>query len=107
MAIEKSGAYSGVYHVLHGVLSPLNSIGPDNIKLQELFDRLQSEEITEIILGLNPNLDSEATSMYILKKLPKKDIKITRLGVGLPIGSYLEYADEMTLKRALENRIVY
>ncbi len=114
LALERAGNYKGVYHVLHGVISPLNNIGPDEIYIKELLSRLRqgSGEPKEIILATNPNMEGEATAMYIAKELRELKIvnlklKITRLGQGLPTGGDLEYADEQTLARALEGRREY
>lgn len=110
LALEKTGKYLGVYHVLHGSISPLNNIGPEEIKIHELVDRIKNlSEVTEIILAMNPNMEGEATAMYISKQIRQLEnsngqVKITRLGQGLPIGADLEYADDMTLTRALEGR---
>ncbi|HVT01636.1 MAG TPA: recombination mediator RecR [Patescibacteria group bacterium] len=112
LAIEKSGKYRGVYHVLHGVINPLNSIGPDDIYIPQLMTRIKNkkDDIQEIILATNPTMEGEATSLYIQKELSNSDvpnIKITRIGRGLPIGADLEYADEVTIERALEGRREY
>lgn len=116
LALEKVGDYQGVYHVLHGAISPLDNIGPDEIKIGELIERIRREKempegrIKEIILATNPNMEGEATAMYISKKLQNsktQNIKITRLGQGLPTGGDLEYADEVTLAKALEGRRKY
>lgn len=110
IAIEKSGQYKGVYHVLHGVIDPLNSIGPDDIYIPQLIKRLSNgTEVSEIILATNPTLEGEATAMFILNKVKSTspDIKITRIGRGLPTGADLEFADEMTIQRALEGRREY
>lgn len=114
LALEKSGSFKGHYHVLHGAISPLNNIGPDEIYIHQLLTRIknQVEPIKEIILAMNPNMEGEATAMYIAKRLGEiknqndklKDLIITRLGQGLPTGADLEYADETTLARALEGR---
>lgn len=104
MALERTGKYHGQYHVLHGVLSPMDGIGPDDLKIKELLDRLKSGAVKEIILATNPNLEGEATAMYIQKLLSPQGIRLTRLARGLPMGSDLEYADEVTLTHALENR---
>jgi len=107
LALEKSGKYQGVYHVLHGRIDPLNNIGPDEIYLNQLMDRVKSGDITEIVLATNPTMEGEATAMYIDKQIKAQNlkIKITRIGRGLPIGADLEYADEITLQRAMEGRI--
>lgn len=104
MAIERTQEYNGLYHVLHGHISPMDGIGPDDIKLRELIQRAQTEAIEEIIVATNPNVEGEATSMYISKLLKSVDIKVTRLAHGMPIGGNLEYADEMTLTKAFEGR---
>lgn len=105
VAIEKSGQFKGRYHVLQGVLSPIEGIGPDQIKLKELEQRLKSEPIKELIIATNPTVEGEATALFISRFAKKYgDIIMTRLAHGLPIGADLEYADEITLSRALENR---
>jgi len=103
LALEKAG-FAGLYHVLHGVVSPLNNIGPEDLKIRELLPRLKSGEVKEIILATNPNMEGEATAMYIQRLLNPLGIKITRIARGLPVGGDLEYADEVTLSRALEGR---
>lgn len=112
IALEKNGKYNGIYHVLHGRIDPLNNIGPDEIYLKQLFDRLHNgsgELVKELILATNPTMEGEATAMYIVKHLKnqKSNLKITRIGRGLPIGSDIEYADEVTLQRAMEGRQNY
>ncbi len=111
LAVEKSGHYHGVYHVLHGKLDPLNNIGPDEIYLRQLIDRVRTSptQIHEIILATNPTMEGEATAMYLSKQLKmiREDLKITRIGRGLPVGADLEYADSITLNRALEGRSDY
>ncbi len=102
LAIEKTGQYRGIYHVLGGVLAPLDGIGPDDLHIQELMQRLDG--IREIILAINPTRDGETTGIYLYKLLKDKNIKLTRIAQGLPIGIDLEFADEMTLTRALEGR---
>ena len=102
--IEKTHEYNGVYHVLNGVISPMNGIGPNDIKLKELMTRIGSGEIKELILATNPNVEGEATAMYISKLVKPFDIKTTRIAHGIPIGGDLEYVDEVTLAKALENR---
>ncbi len=104
IALERTGHYTGVYHVLHGVLSPMDGIGPDDIKIRELLERIKTGSVEEIILATNPNLEGEATAMYIQKLLAPLGLRITRLARGLPVGSDLEYADEVTLTHALESR---
>lgn len=111
LSIEKTGKYTGVYHVLHGSIDPLNNIGPDEIYIADLLKRISSPDspVSELILALNPNMEGEATSMYITKqlKMQNEDCKITRLAHGLPMGADIEYADEITLSRALEGRREY
>lgn len=110
LSLERTGKYQGVYHVLHGSIDPLNNIGPDEIYIADLVKRVRSDSaITEIILATNPNMEGEATAMYITKqvKAVQPDLKITRLAHGLPIGADIEYADEVTLTRALEGRREY
>lgn len=105
IAIEKTNEYKGVFHVLGGVLSPLDGIGPENLKIKELFQRIEKTKPSELILAMNPNTEGEATALYIANLLQNTDIKITRIARGLPIGSDLEFADEATVTRALEGRI--
>ena len=102
--IEKTHEYNGVYHVLNGVISPMNGIGPNDIKIKELMTRIGTGEIKELILATNPNVEGEATAMYISKLVKPFDIKTTRIAHGIPIGGDLEYVDEVTLAKALENR---
>ena len=104
LALEKTRTYKGVYHVLQGVISPMNGIGPDDLTIQPLLERLKNSDIQEIILATNPNVEGEATSMYIHRLLSPLNVKITRPARGLPVGGDLEYADEVTLGRALEGR---
>jgi recombination protein RecR len=104
IAMEKTREYNGLYHVLGGVISPISNIGPDDVKLKELLDRLDNNEIEEIILATNPNIEGEATSMYIADLLKPRGLKVTRIASGLPVGGDLEYADEITLGRALTGR---
>ena len=103
-AIENTGEFDGIYHVLHGVISPLNGVGPDDLKIKELLEKVKSSEIKEIIMATNPTVEGEATAMYISKLMSSLGIKITRLAYGIPIGATLEYADEMTLSRAILGR---
>ncbi len=105
MAIEKTNEYHGLYHVLQGLISPIDGIGVDDIRIKELLYRLSKEDIKEVILALNPSVEGEATSLYLSKLLKPFNIKVTRIAFGLPMGSELEYADEMTLARALEGRV--
>jgi len=104
LALERTGQYKGLYHVLHGALSPMDGIGPDDLKIKELLERLKEGSVTEVILATNPNLEGEATAMYLQKLLSPLGIRLTRLARGLPMGSDLEYADEVTLTLALESR---
>ncbi len=104
VAVEKTGEFRGRYHVLQGAISPLDGIGPDQIRVRELLTRLGDEEIAEIILCTNPNIEGEATAMYLARLLKPLGIKATRIASGLPVGGDLEYADELTLGRALEGR---
>lgn len=103
-SMEKVREYRGLYHVLHGVISPMNGITPDKLKIRELLTRLASDEVKEIILATNPTVEGEATAMYLSRLLSPFDIKVTRLAYGIPVGSDLEYADEVTLYRAIEGR---
>lgn len=103
-AYEKTREYNGVYHVLHGAISPMLGIGPQDIKMRELLERVNDGNIDEIILATNPNIEGEATAMYINKLLKPLGIKITRIANGVPVGGDLEYIDEVTLSRALEGR---
>ena len=104
LSMEKVREYRGVYHVLHGVISPVNGITPDQIKLKELLTRLEDGEVQEVIVATNPTVEGEATAMYISRLLKPLGIKVTRLAYGIPVGGDLEYADEVTLSRALEGR---
>lgn len=104
VTIERTHEYNGVYHVLHGAISPVNGIGPNDIKIKELVTRLGSEDVKELILATNPNVEGEATAMYISKLVKPFNIKTTRIAHGIPIGGNLEYTDEVTLAKALENR---
>ena len=104
LAIERTRAYRGLYHVLHGAISPMDGIGPEELKIKELLGRLRSEEVREVILATNPNLEGEATAMYLARLLRPLSLKVTRLARGLPAGGDLEYADDVTLTRALEGR---
>ncbi len=106
LAIEKGGFYDGLYHVLGGAISPLNNIGPEELHIYDILTRVKNGNIKELILATNPNMEGEATAMYVKKLLKEKEakIKITRIGRGLPIGADLEYADEVTLNRAFEGR---
>jgi len=104
LAIERAGIFNGVYHVLHGSISPVDGIGPDDLRLNELLERVDSDDVKEVIIATNPNLSGEATAMYIHQQLSASGARVTRLARGLPVGGDLEYADEVTLARALEGR---
>ncbi|MBQ7676739.1 MAG: recombination protein RecR [Lachnospiraceae bacterium] len=104
VAYEKTGEYDGVYHVLHGAISPMQGIGPDDIRLKELMQRLQQEEVDEIIIATNSSLEGETTAMYLSKLLKPTGILTTRIASGVPVGGDLEYIDEVTLLRALQGR---
>ena len=104
IAMERSREFAGVYHVLHGVISPLNHVTQDDIKIRELLMRVASGEVREVIMATNPDTEGEATAMYISRLLRPMEVKVTRLAYGVPVGSQLEYADEVTLSRALEGR---
>lgn len=103
-AMERTHEYKGVYHILHGSISPMNGIGPDDIKIKELLARLMDGSVKELILATNPRVEGEATSMYISKLVKPMGIKVTRIARGIPIGGDLEYTDEVTLMKALEGR---
>jgi recombination protein RecR len=109
LALERANGYRGTYHVLHGVIDPLHNIGPDEIKIGELLSRINTQDIKEIVLALNPNMEGEATCMYLVKQIKSQssNLKITRLAHGLPMGADIEYADEVTLGRAMEGRREY
>ena len=104
IAMERSREFNGVYHVLHGVISPLNHVTQDDIKIKELLLRVGSGQVREVIMATNPDTEGEATAMYISRLLRPMEVKVTRLAYGVPVGSQLEYADEVTLSRALEGR---
>jgi len=104
LALERTGYYKGRYHVLHGVISPMDGVGPEDLKIRELLPRLEGGMVKEVILATNPNLEGEATAMYLHRLISPLGIKVTRLARGLPMGGDLEYADEVTLTRALEGR---
>ena len=103
-AFERTNEYKGVYHVLHGLISPLDGVTPEQIRIKELLDRIKKGGVKEVIMATNPTVEGEATAMYISKLLKPLGIKVTRLAFGLPIGGTLEFADEVTLFKALENR---
>ncbi len=104
LALEHVGAYRGQYHVLHGAISPTEGVGTDDIKIKELLERLQGSQVNEVILATNPTLEGEATAMYLKRLISPLNIRVTRLARGLPFGTELEYADDVTLTRALEGR---
>ena len=104
MTIEQSHEYHGVYHVLHGVLSPINHVGPDDIRIRELLHRIANEDIQEVIMATNPDTEGEATAMYISRLIQPFEIQVTRLAYGIPVGSNIEFADSATIVRALEGR---
>ena len=104
LALEKTRGYKGLYHVLHGVISPMDGIGPEELKIKELLSRLRGGAVEEVILATNPNLEGEATAMYLHRLIAPLGIKVTRLARGLPFGGDLEYADDVTLARAIEGR---
>ena len=104
LAVERTGAYQGRYHVLHGAISPVEGIGPDDLKIRELVARVQREGILEVIIATNPGMEGDATAMYLQRQLAPTGVKITRLARGLPVGGDLEYVDAVTLLRALQGR---
>ena len=104
IAMEKTHEFKGVYHVLHGSISPMNGIGPDDIKIKELLTRIGNNKISEIIIATNPRVEGEATAMYLSKLIKPMGIKVTRIAHGIPVGGDLEYTDEITLMKALEGR---
>ena len=104
IAIEKAAGFNGLYHVLHGVISPLDNIGPAELCIKELIDRLKSDEIKEVILATSPTVEGDTTALYIAKLIKPLGVSVTRLAYGIPVGSDLEYADELTLSKAIENR---
>ena len=104
IAIEKTNEYQGLYHVLQGLISPMDGIGADDIRIKELLTRLTSEEVQEVILALSPSVEGEATSLYLTKLMKPFGIKISRIAFGLPVGADLEYADEITIAKAIEGR---
>ena len=104
LSIERSREYRGLYHVLHGALSPMNHVGPDDLRIRELLERVAGGEIREVIMATNPDTEGEATAMYLSRLLRPMEVRVTRLAYGIPVGSQLEYADEVTLLRALEGR---
>jgi recombination protein RecR len=107
MALEKTGQYTGLYHVLGGALSPLDGIGPEQLHVKELIERLRSDEVKEVIIATNPNVEGEATAAFLAKLIKPIGVKVTRIARGLPVGSDLEYADDTTLGQAISNRRDY
>lgn len=103
-AMERTREFKGLYHVLHGAISPMQGIGPSDIKIKELLTRLQDDTVKEVIMATNPNIEGEATAMYLSKLLKPLGVKVTRIAHGIPVGGDLEYADEVTLTKAMENR---
>ena len=104
LALERTHCYRGLYHVLHGVISPMNGVGPEDLKLRDLLPRLKDDHVQELIIATNPTLEGEATAMYIQRQVGQLSLKITHLARGLPVGGSLEYADEITLSRAFQGR---
>ena len=104
VAIEESGSFRGTYHVLHGLLSPIDGIGPDSLRLQELLDRVAKNDVGEVILATNPSVRGESTALLIAKLLKDKDVKVTRIALGIPVGGDLKYTDKMTMAKAIEFR---
>lgn len=104
VSFERSREYNGVYHVLHGVMSPMNRIGPDDLKISELVERISKGDVQEVIMATNPDTEGDATAMYISRLIKPFNLKVTRLAYGIPVGSNLEYADDATLVRALQGR---
>ena len=104
VAIERAREYEGLYHVLHGVISPMNHVGPDDLHIKELLERVATGEVKEVIMATNPDTEGEATAMYLSRLLKPFQVKVTRLAYGIPVGSHLEYTDDATLMRALEGR---
>lgn len=103
-AFERTNEYKGRYHVLHGLISPINGVGPDDIRIKELLERVKNENVEEVIMATNPTVEGEATAMYVARLLKPLGIRVTRLAFGIPVGGQLEFADEVTLFKALENR---
>lgn len=104
VAIEKSGGFKGLYHVLQGVLSPMDGIGPDDLRIRELFGRIKRESVKEVIVATSTNVEGEATASYLAKKIKEKGVKVTRIASGVPMGGDLKYVDQVTLKMAMEGR---
>ena len=104
MAFDRTREYNGTYHVLHGTISPMDGVGPDQLRIKQLLARIAGEEVREVIMATNPTVEGEATAMYISKLLKPFEVRVTRLAYGIPVGGDLEYADEITLRRSLEGR---
>ena len=104
LSIEKTGQYRGLYHVLHGAISPINGIGPEDLKLRNLFERFRDGEVKEVIVATNPTTEGEATALYLSKLIKPLEIRVSRIALGIPMGSDLEYTDQLTLTRALSGR---
>ncbi len=104
VAVEKSGAFHGMYHILSGALSPMNGIGPENIRIRELVDRVQKDQVQEVVLATNTNVEGEATASYIAQVLEKYQIRVTRIASGVPMGGDIKYVDQVTLKKAMDTR---
>lgn len=104
MALERTGSFRGLYHVLHGVLSPLDGVGPQDLRIRELLARLQGEKVREVILAMNPSMEGESTAQYLSQIIKPLGIKVTRIARGIPMGGELQYTDEVTLSKSLENR---
>ncbi len=107
LSIEHSGSYRGLYHVLHGVISPAQGIGPEELRLETLLRRLAGEEVEEVIIATNPTAEGEATALYLARLIKPSGVKVTRIGVGIPMGSDIEYADSLTISKALSGRSSY
>ncbi len=104
IAMERTNMFKGIYHVLHGVISPINGVGPDDLRVNGLLDRLKEGEVKEVVLALNPNVEGEATSIYLTRTIKPVGVRVTRIAYGIPVGGDLEYADDITLSRAFEGR---
>jgi recombination protein RecR len=107
LSIEKTGEFRGMYHVLHGAISPIRGVGPDDLKLKNLLERLRGGKIEEVILATNPTIEGEATALYLARLIKPLDIRVSRIASGIPVGSDLEYADEVTISRAISARRDY
>ncbi len=107
IALEKTGSFKGLYHVLHGIISPINGVGPDELTIVDLIERVKQGQVEEVIFALNPSMEGEATAAYITRYISPYSVKITRIARGIPVGGHLEYADNQTLKRAMEGRGEY